>query len=187
METKTIYFETPGKENTDAVFAAVKKRAAELGIKTIVIASTGGDMAVKAVNFFSGIKIVAVSHSAGFKEPNAQEFTAENKKAFEAKGGVIFTGTHLFSGLSAVMRKKFNTYEIGDIVANVYRTFGQGMKVVAEIVVMAADAGLVRTDEDVIVIGGTARGADTAVVVRPAASNEFFDLKIKEIICKPRF
>jgi len=64
---------------------------------------------------------------------------------------------------------------------------GQGMKVVIEISVMAADAGLVRTDEDIIAIGGSGRGADTAVVLRPVNSNDFFDLKVKEILCKPRY
>jgi hypothetical protein len=64
---------------------------------------------------------------------------------------------------------------------------GQGMKVVIEISVMAADAGLVRTDEDIIAIGGSGRGADTAAVLKPVNSNDFFDLKVKEILCKPRF
>ena len=85
------------------------------------------------------------------------------------------------------MQKQFNTYEIGVIIANTLRLMGQGMKVVIEISVMAADAGLVRTDEDIIAIGGSGRGADTAVVLRPVNSNDFFDLKIKEILCKPRF
>ena len=60
------------------------------------------------------------------------------------------------------------------------------MKVAAEITIMAADAGLVRTDEEVIAIGGSSRGADTAIIVRPANASRFFELKIKEIICKPR-
>ena len=55
----------------------------------------------------------------------------ENQKLVESKGGIVFIGTHLFSGLSSAMRKKFNTYEIGDIVANTLRVFGQGMKVVS--------------------------------------------------------
>jgi hypothetical protein len=59
------------------------------------------------------------------------------------------------------------------------------MKVVVEISVMATDAGLVRTDEDIIVIAGTGGGADYAVVLRPVHSNDFFDMKIKEILCKP--
>jgi len=43
----------------------------------------------------------------------------------------------------------------------------------------------VRTDENIIAVGGTARGADSAVVIKPANSFHFFDLKIREVICKP--
>ena len=52
---------------------------------------------------------------------------------------------------------------------------------------MAADAGLVRTDENVISVGGTSRGSDTALVLTPVTSQNFFDLRIKEILCKPHF
>ena len=52
---------------------------------------------------------------------------------------------------------------------------------------MAADGGLVRTNEEVIAIAGTGRGADTAVVLQPVNSHDFFDLKVKEILCKPHF
>jgi len=187
MELKTTYFENPGRENTEEVLRIVRQRAEELGIKTIVVASTVGDTAVKATEAFSGFRVIAVSHLAGFRAPNSQEFTEENRKIVENRGGIILTTTHLFSGLSAAMRKKFNTYIIGDIVANILRIFGEGMKVVCEIAVMAADGGLVRTDEDIIAIGGTGRGADTAVVLRPVNSGDFFDLKVKEILCKPHF
>ncbi len=187
MELKATYFENTGRENTEEVLRIVRQRAEELGIKTIVVASTAGDTAVKATEVLSGFKVIAVSHLAGFRAPDSQEFTEENRKIVENRGGIILTTTHLFSGLSAAMRKKFNTYIIGDIVANTLRIFGEGMKVVCEIAVMAADGGLVRTDEDVIAIGGTGRGADTAVVLRPVNSNNFFDLKVKEILCKPHF
>ena len=186
MDVKTTYFETTGKDNTEAVFKLVNARIKELGIKTVLIASTGGDMAVKAVDMLKGVKIIAVAHSTGFVQPNVQQFTDENKKYVESKGGVVFIGTHTFTGLSQLMRKKFNTIIIGDIIAYTLRLFGQGMKVVCEISSMAADAGLVRTDEDIIVIAGTGRGADTAVVIRPANSQDFFDMKVKEILCKPR-
>ena len=79
------------------------------------------------------------------------------------------------------------TASIGDIIANTLRIFGQGMKVVCEITLMAADSGLARTDEDVIAIAGSSRGADTAVVLAPVNSQDFFDLKVKEILCKPHF
>ena len=76
---------------------------------------------------------------------------------------------------------------IGDIVANTLRIFGQGTKVACEITLMATDSGLVGTDEDIIAIAGTGKGADTAVVLSPVNSHNFFDLKIKEILCKPHF
>ena len=50
---------------------------------------------------------------------------------------------------------------------------------------MAADSGMIPVDEDVIAIAGTEEGADTALVIKPAYSWEFFNLRIKEIICKP--
>jgi hypothetical protein len=51
---------------------------------------------------------------------------------------------------------------------------------------MAADAGLVSPEEEVIAIAGTGRGADTAIVVKPAHAHDAFSLRVKEIICKPR-
>jgi hypothetical protein len=89
-------------------------------------------------------------------------------------------------GIGRAVRKKLGTYEVEEIIAYALRIFGEGMKVVAEISVMAADAGLIRTDEEVIAIAGTGRGADTAVVLRPAHAQQFFDLRILEVLCKPR-
>ena len=54
MEAKTLYFEKAGIENTETTLKIAKKRAEELGIKTIVIASTVGDTAVKAMDVFKG-------------------------------------------------------------------------------------------------------------------------------------
>ena len=187
MEGKIVYFDKPGADNTEDVLRIARKRAKELGIRTVVVATTVGDTAVRTTQVLKGIKVVAVTHSAGFKGPNTQEVTEENYKKIVKNGGVVFTATHLFSGVSSAWRKQFNTYLIGDIVANTLRMLGQGMKVTIEITVMAADAGLVRTDEDVIAIAGTGKGADYAVVLRPVNSNSLFDLRIKEILCKPRF
>lgn len=187
MEVKAVYFTQPGSENTEEVLHIARQRAEEMGIKTILVASTSGNTAVKAVRVFKEMKEIAVSHAAGFREPNTQEFTEENRRIVESKGGTVLTTTHTFSGVSRAMRKKFNTYVIGEIIAYTLRVLGQGMKVVCEIALMAADSGLVRTDEDVISIAGSSRGADTAVVLRQVNSQDFFDLRIKEILCKPHF
>jgi hypothetical protein len=186
MQNKIIYFDKPGKNNTVATLRLAKQRADELGIKTIIVATTVGDTAVHAVKVFKGMKVIAVTHSAGFKSPDTQEFTEENRAAFTKSGGIVYTATHLFAGVARAMRNHYSTYTLNDIVANTLRMLGQGMKVVVEIAVMAADAGLVSTQEDVIVIAGTTRGADLAVVLRPVNSADFFDLRVKEILCKPR-
>ncbi|HUV56199.1 MAG TPA: pyruvate kinase alpha/beta domain-containing protein [Dehalococcoidales bacterium] len=185
MELRTVYFDKPGVGNTDTVLSIARQRAEELGIKTILVASTAGDTAVKAVDFFKGLKVIVVTHVTGMRGPDTQEFTDENRKIVESKGGVILTTTHAFSGLSAAMRNKYNTYVLGMIIADTLRIFGQGMKVACEIALMAADSGLVNTDEDVISIAGTGRGADTAIVLKPVNTHNFFDLKVREILCKP--
>ena len=190
MELKTTYFEKPGSaENTDKTIALAKARAKELGIKTVIVASTVGGTAVKAVNAFKGYRVIVVTHVAGFREANTQEFTEENRKIVESKGGIILTAAHAFGGIHRALNNSMPptpSNNIGDIVAMTLRMFGQGMKVACEIAAMAADAGLVRTDEEIISIGGTGRGADTALVVQPEYTHRFFNLKVKEIICKPR-
>jgi hypothetical protein len=63
---------------------------------------------------------------------------------------------------------------------------GQGFKVCCEIALMAADAGLASVKREAICIGGTNSGADTALVLTPVNAQDFFDLKVHEVICKPR-
>lgn len=118
-----------------------KARAEELGIKNIVLASNTGATAVKATEICRGARIVAVSRFTGYKEPNTQEFSEENKQKVESNGGVILTATHAFSGLSRAMRKKFSMYLFEDVVSYTLRLFGQGVKVACEIAIMAAAEG----------------------------------------------
>ena len=50
---------------------------------------------------------------------------------------------------------------------------------------MAADAGLIPIDQDVLAVGGTGRGADTVWQIAPANTFNFLDLKMKKCLCKP--
>lgn len=186
ISRETVYFAKPGRENTEAVFQAVARRAEELKIKTILVATTQGNTGARAVDFFRGYKVVVVSHSSGFKEPNTQELTPENRARILEGGGQLLTATHAFGGVGRAVRRFLNTYQTEEVIAHVLRLFGAGTKVACEIAVMAADAGLVRTDEDVIAIGGSGRGADTALVLRPANAQDLFSLRVKEVIAKPR-
>ena len=185
-EKKILYFDEIVDGNTEKTLAAAKKRADELGIKEIVVSSTRGVTALKALDFFGeGYKVVVVTHSAGFREPGKIEMADEAKEEIQAKGGIVLTTIHAFAGVDRAINKKFNTVGPSELVANVLRMFGQGMKVCVETVYMAADSGLLSMDSDVVSIAGTGKGCDTAIVVKPAHLNDMFDLYVKEIICKP--
>jgi len=184
--TKLItYFLTPGDVNTRRTFELARERALELEIKTILVASSSGNTGALTAEFFTGFEVIVVSHSVGFREANLQELTDDNRKKIELLSGRILTATHALGGVNRAIRRKFNTYQVDEIIAGTLRILGQGFKVVLEIALMAADAGLVRTDTPVLCIAGTHAGADTAVVLIPAYSQAFFDLRLLEIICLP--
>lgn len=182
---ETVYFDRPGPGNTQRVLEIAAKRSRDLGLGTILVASTTGETGVKAVKAFQGPTVVVVTHSTGFKEPNVQELIPENRTAIEASGGRILTCMHAFGGPNRAVRIKLGTYELDEIIAYVLRTLGQGFKVCAEIALMAADAGLAKVGEPCLAIGGTGRGADTAVVLSPANAQNVLDMRIHEILCKP--
>ena len=183
--SSTIHFEKPGKANTNRTLELAAARADQLNINTILVATTVGDTGRLAAQAFKGKSVIVVSHAWGFKGANTQELTPENKSAIQAAGGTVLTCQHAFGGVNRAVRKQLGTTATDEIIANTLRLFGEGMKVIAEISLMAADAGLAPVGEPAIVIAGTGRGADMAAVVLPANSYAFFDLKILEVICRP--
>lgn len=187
ISVQTIYFEEPGKKNTERTLQIALKRIEELEIKQIVVATTVGDTALRAVEAFKDYKPIIVTHSTGFTSPNKQEMPDENRKKLIDSGAKVLTCQHSFGGIGRAVRKQLNTYQLDDIVANTLRILGEGMKVGCEITLMAADAGLIKTNQETVSIAGTSRGADTALVLNPVNTQRFFDLKVKEILCKPRF
>jgi hypothetical protein len=185
VNKSTLYYSSPGEVNTDQTLSEAKLRANELGITDIVVASTRGNTALKALEVFKGYNLVVVPHVTGLREPGVQEMSEDVQEKVRAAGGKLVIATHVFSGVDRAIQARFDTvYPVG-IIAQTLRMFGQGMKVVAEIAAMAADAGVIPADKDVVAIAGTGRGADTAVVISPANAHRFFDMVIKEIIVKP--
>jgi hypothetical protein len=180
-----MYFEKAGKENTEMTLQIAKDEAIRRGIEHIVVASTWGDTGVRMADMLkeSGLSLVVVSHNVGFKEAGKDEFETEKRAHIETLGGKVLTSTMVLRNIGTAIREK-QGYSQQDLIANVLRMFGQGMKVCVEIVAMAADAGLIPF-EDVVAVAGTNRGADTAVVIGANSSNRFFDIKIREILAKP--
>jgi hypothetical protein len=186
VERKTVYFQAPGEQNTESLLELVKGYAQAEGIRGIVVASTTGETGVKASRLFRDFNVVVVSHHVGFQKPGVWEMEEENRKKILENAAKILTATHALSGVERAVRKRFGTIMPLELIAHTLRLFGEGTKVCVEITIMAADAGLIPVDRDIIAIGGTGRGADTAMVIKPATASRFFDLKIREIIAKPR-
>ncbi len=185
-ETSITYFEAAGPVNTERALTLARERAQTLGIRRIVIASTSGETGARAAELFDGCDVVVVSHSTGFAEPNHQELLPEYRQRIVEAGANVLTCQHAFGGLGRAVRRKFGTYELEEVVAFVLRNFCEGIKVACEITVMAADAGMVAAGEEILAIAGTGRGADTVAVIRAANGQDFFNLRVLEIVCKPR-
>jgi hypothetical protein len=151
-----------------------------------LVSSCSGKTAFKALDLFgNNFSLIIVTHVTGFREPDHQELAEKDRKLLMEKGAIVLTAQHAFGGVGRAFRNKTGTYQIDEVIAYTLRTFGHGTKVAVEMALMAADAGLIRTDEDVISIGGTATGVDTALLLKPAHTHNFFDMKVKEVICKP--
>jgi hypothetical protein len=186
MIIKTVHFEEASPEHTEAVFEAVESfLEMNREIKRVVVATTTGTTGAAAAARFSSYDVIVVSHHTGFASPNKNELVEENRTAIEKQGAKLLTTTHAFAGVARGIRKDVGTWTATEMMAIAFRTFCQGTKVCAEIAMMAADAGLVRVDEDVVCIAGTGFGADTAWLVNPSNTNRFPDLKMKACICKP--
>ncbi|NWG11846.1 hypothetical protein HXY33_08910 [Candidatus Bathyarchaeota archaeon] len=182
---KAVYFKGAGNRNTEALLKLVKEYVKREGINDIVIASTSGETGAKAARLFKGYNLVVVTHCFGFKEPGKTEVQEEYKREILANGAKIFTGVHALSSVERAVRKNFGTIQPLELIANVLRLMGEGTKVCVEITLMATDAGMIPSDRDIVAIGGTGKGADTALRIRPANAARFFDLKIREIVAKP--
>jgi len=188
MNKSIAYFENDGPENTDETISLAKERAQELGICDVVVASTHGGTGLKVADAFNGsaTNIVVVTISGGF-EKEGWTMSEEERKKLLKRGVKVFTGTHaLGDDVNAAFTAKFGGKAYSETVAQVLYSFCQGMKVAVEVVLMAADAGLIPIDREVLAIAGTGEGADTAIIVKPAYPKNFLDLSIKEIIAKPR-
>lgn len=181
-----MYWDTKGGNNTRPAIEAALKRAAELCLKHIVVASCSGKSAELLLPHAKNFEIVCVTHQVGFYKPGVDEMTAETRIKLNDGGIKILTTTHLMAGLDRACRIKFGGTYPAEIIANALRIFGQGLKVCVEVGGMALDAGLIPFGKEIVVLGGTGEGLDTAIVLLPAHSHNFFDTKVKEIICKPR-
>jgi hypothetical protein len=186
LKETVTYFDAPGKANTLPTLEIAKERALEAGIKTVILSSSGGFTAIKAMEVFKneGVKFIVV----GYRDRFPEELARNLKKAGHE---MLYPGDHKFD----------HPQEAWELL----RRFSEGMKVSIQIVLMATETGLVEEGEEVISLGGTGTiefeaggGVDTAIVMESVKGDGFFKIelppgikkkvgrKIKELLCKPR-
>ncbi|MGD9875363.1 pyruvate kinase alpha/beta domain-containing protein [Desulfococcus sp.] len=180
-----MWFDRPGRENTDRTLELAYERGKALGIEEMVVASTKGETGFKALEIFKGFKVVVVTYHCGFKEPFKSIMPADVKKSLIQKGAAVVAATHALSGVERAVANKHSGIYPALLIADTLRLFGQGVKVAVEVSIMAADAGAL-SGGDIVAVGGTGKGADAAVVLKPANQSDMFDIRIREVICKPR-
>jgi len=187
QEKKIVYFYKMGKANTEDTLRLAKERFDELGLKKVIISTSFGDTAIKALDYFKGEELVVITSMYGHREPGKESIKPENRQKLEEAGAKIINTTHLFAGIDRSINRRYGGITLTQFMGQVFKMLGEGFKVCAEMGGMAADCGGIPVDEEVMAIAGTSRGCDTAVVLVPAHSNDFFRLQqFKEIVCLPR-
>lgn len=183
IKRETIYYEDGGAEHTEATLNAVLDAAKELGTKTVIVASTSGDTGAKAAELFkdSDIKLIVVGHQTGFPAAGVQQFKPENRERIEALGGAVNLGTDVLTN-SIRQRQRLGHSPMSIITQSL---IALKVKVNAEIVAKACDAGMVHPGEHVVSVAGSHKGADTAVSFLAADSPNILDLKPQYIIAMP--
>jgi hypothetical protein len=179
------YFYEKGKHNTLETLEIVKKRAHELAIKHVTIATSHAFTPVLAADVFkdSNVELVAVGLSASYRE-KGWDLTEEETEKIISCGIRVCKNMHVFSG--GLEEAFLGGMAIQNIVGSALSIFSQGMKVCVETSIMAAESGLIPIDNEIIAVAGTDGGADTAIVLRPNYARKFKKIQVLEILCKPR-
>jgi hypothetical protein len=188
MELKTLLFDEKGPANTDATLEIAADRATALGIKQAVVASSHGATARKAHAVMAprGVHVIAVTICHSW-ESKGWTMSHETKVELAQMGVVVHTGIHaLGDSVGSAFTEKYGGRVPEEIVRDTLYCFSQGMKVAIECVLMAADAGLLKMEHEVIAVAGSDSGADTAIVCLPTYPRTFHQLQIREVLAKPR-
>lgn len=188
MKDDIIYFDGAGKENLEKVVEVIESKISEGGYRYLVVPTSRGRSldALIEKGIHNKIKLVAVLIHNGFLPIDKNKLSLEKRDEYRKLGIEVFQGGHSLSGIERSISRKFSGIGPVEIISETLKLFGgDGIKVAVEISVMAADAGLVPTTEEILAAGGSSGGLDTLLSLRSAHMNNFFDLNISKIFAKP--
>lgn len=190
MKKKSIvYLDRPGPSGCPKCLSAAAERAVELKIRYAVTATTSGHTALELARALkkagSSARVIGVGYAANYAAKWGRLDPKYTKPA-EKLGAEFITAGHAMGGINSSVQSEFEGATPSKLIASTYYTLSQGFKVAVEVAVMAADQNALPVKGDVLALGGAGSGADTALVLTPACSADFFKLRIHEIVCMPR-
>jgi len=189
------YFEKAGEQNTDDVVEIVGKRISEGDVKYVIVASTSGTTALKfAVKLHGKAQVVCVSEPPYRREWNRPwpGISDARKAELEKLGVIIIDNAHYVFHGTFLGEARWSIPTTETIIRETLYSFGQGLKVAVEVVFLAVLSGRIEPYQDVIGVGGSGKGADTAAVIRASYPGFMFGkdskkkLEIREILAMPR-
>ena len=187
VERAIFYFDEKGPVNTEKTLEIALRETGKAGIDTMVVASSTGKTALKLHEMAANrVRIVAVTYNAGSRFRGEVEEFDRNCNALFEKGIAVVRGLHALSGPEKAFQDRYKTAFLPlNIVADTLRMFSQGVKVCVEIAIMAAEHGFVTTEREVVAVGGSGHGADTALIMKPVFAAHMFKARIKAILSMP--
>ena len=166
------YFERPGPANTEAVLEAVSRRLDEGDVRLVVVSSTSGKTGLKIIEVLrEKARVIVVSYEK--LKPGIKD------KILELGGAVI-------EEADLPLHKRGM-----DKIRNALYMLGQGFKVAVEVILIAVDEQVVKHGQEVIGVGGTERGVDTAIVAKATSSKDILGpgigrrFEVRELIAMP--
>jgi len=195
IKREVYYFENPGPENTDLVVEAVSKYLdLNKGISDVVVASTSGLTALKFARALKGkAKVICVTE-APYRREWGQPWPClkpEHVQELTSLGAIVLDKAPYVFHSSLFEAAKWRTDFPELIVKETLYSLGQGFKVAVEVVLQAVSCGVLEPYKDVIGVGGSGEGADTAIVLRATYPQLVFSkdsskrLEIREVIAMP--
>lgn len=166
----TLYFLKAGKQNTDILLKSIMEYngSNESNINHIIVSSTTGYTAFELIKIFQKVSIPIIVCKQDLNENYSMSESVEKE----------------LSNMCRVIDipKKYLTNRIGLNGVSILRYFSQGMKVCIELLVYLLEINIFKKGENIILIGGTVHGADTAILTEIISDNDF---KVINIIAFP--
>jgi hypothetical protein len=195
LTKREVYlFDQPGEQNTPLVAEAVARRLEAGDLDLAIVATSSGRTALEVARAVKNKgRVLAVTGAPyrrewGMRWPALEE---QNRRELEQLGVTILErAAYVFHDSILEGSNWQDAFPERLMKATLY-TLGQGLKVAVEVALMAVSSGLIEPYQDVIAVGGTSRGADTAVALRATYPALVFSedkakrLEIREVLAMP--